>query len=871
MGSNSESSGYASSKNEVESDLKSTTRSEPKFKEMEDTSEPCRLCFNYQKPSHFARDCQAPVKQVAPVSAVRIGNNQRDPNIVTDTFSLNDHFATVLFDSGADFSFISTKFAPLLNVKPRFKVPGYGNKSANVRVKRRIMAARSEAFRKEHAAARLHGSKSGHDTIWVIVDRLTKSAYFLAIREDYSMEKLARLYIDEIVAWHGVPTDGQSERTIQTLKDMLRACVIDLGDSWDVHLPLAEISYNNSYNSSIRCAPFEELYGRKCRSPVRIGPVAYRLRLPKELSSVHDTFHVSNLKKCLADANLHVPLDEIKVDKTLHFVEEPVEIIDREVKSLKRSEHLEESEVRKIASETLMLKAIRALRLKSAVLALVVASLCLGSSRLGSALKILACLNKFLCALGRGVLGKIWEWEWPWDLWKCLDKETLEIKVCQSLSLSLIILNNKTHNLLNVQPTTEPIIQLTTVNAEEKNTDQAVDAQFEPYEFINPFCTPTKDHPLEQVRGNPSKPVQTRRQLSTDLEMCMFALTLWKNKKDEDNTVIRNKARLVAKGYKREEGIDFEESFAPVARLEAAKYALEILKKHGMDKCDNLGTPMATKPKLDADLRGTLVGQTRYRSMIGSLMYLTSSRPDIVQADSGFELTAFSNVDHAGCLDTRKSTSGGIQFLGEKLVSWMSKKQDCTAMSTTEAKTEYQLTDMFTKALSQDRFEYLVKRLGMRCLTPAELEIATRTPMTKESVRINDLEPDDESVDTPLVSLFLDLDDDSDDGEVLNELEEYGNAGQLCRQSAINSFDEDDLAFQCMIGFRKFVAYFDPFLSMNIITRKAYNTIMVERLESTGKNLVAIVWDVYVFVGSFTYITDFVMLEDIGEFIGQTL
>ncbi|GJW10156.1 putative reverse transcriptase domain-containing protein [Tanacetum coccineum] len=151
---------------------------------------------------------------------------------------------------------------------------------------------------------KLPRSKNGHDTIWVIVDRLTKSAHFLAIREDYSTERLARIYIDEIVARHGVhvsiisdrdgrftsrcwqtvqkalgtrldistayhpQTDGQSERTIQTLEDMLRPCVIDFGDSWDVHLPLAEFSYNNSYHSSIRCAPFEALYGRKCRSPV---------------------------------------------------------------------------------------------------------------------------------------------------------------------------------------------------------------------------------------------------------------------------------------------------------------------------------------------------------------------------------------------------------------------------------------------------------------------------------------------------------------------------------------------------------------------------------------------------------------------------
>ncbi|GKD82071.1 putative reverse transcriptase domain-containing protein [Tanacetum coccineum] len=198
-------------------------------------------------------------------------------------------------------------------------------------------------------------------------------------------------------------------RMIQTLEDMLRACVIDFGGSWDVHLSLAEFSYNNSYHSSIRYAPFEALYGRKCRSPVlwaeigesiligpefvqettdkvvlikekpkaarerqksyvdnrrnplefkegpfeileRIGPVAYRLRLPKELSGIHDTFHVSNLKKCLADASLHVPLDEIKVDKTLRFVEEPVEIMDREVKSLKRSRILAKAETRGVTS-----------------------------------------------------------------------------------------------------------------------------------------------------------------------------------------------------------------------------------------------------------------------------------------------------------------------------------------------------------------------------------------------------------------------------------------------------------------------------------------------------------------------------------------
>ncbi|GJY21249.1 putative reverse transcriptase domain-containing protein [Tanacetum coccineum] len=115
---------------------------------------------------------------------------------------------------------------------------------------------------------KLPKTAAGYDSIWVIIDRLTKSAYFLPMKETDSTEKLMRLYMKEIVARHGIPTDGQSERTIQTLEDMLRACVIDFGNGWDRHLPLVEFSYNNSYHTSIKVAPFEALYGRKCRSPV---------------------------------------------------------------------------------------------------------------------------------------------------------------------------------------------------------------------------------------------------------------------------------------------------------------------------------------------------------------------------------------------------------------------------------------------------------------------------------------------------------------------------------------------------------------------------------------------------------------------------
>ncbi|GJS09031.1 putative reverse transcriptase domain-containing protein [Tanacetum coccineum] len=237
---------------------------------------------------------------------------------------------------------------------------------------------------------KLPKTNSGHDTIRVIVDRLTKSAHFLAIREDYSIERLEMLYIDEIVARHRFPMsiildrdgrftwlfwktlqkglgtqldmsttyhpqrDGQSERTIQTMEDMLRAYVIDFGGNWDVHLPPAEIGESSLNGPEMVQETTDKKgmmrFGKKGKLAPRyvgpfeilerIGPVAYRLRLPMELSKVHDTFHVTNLKTFLVDANLHVPLDEIEVEKTLHFVEKPIEIVDREVKTLKRSKIL---------------------------------------------------------------------------------------------------------------------------------------------------------------------------------------------------------------------------------------------------------------------------------------------------------------------------------------------------------------------------------------------------------------------------------------------------------------------------------------------------------------------------------------------------
>ncbi|GJR82595.1 copia protein [Tanacetum coccineum] len=249
----------------------------------------------------------------------------------------------------------------------------------------------------------------------------------------------------------------------------------------------------------------------------------------------------------------------------------------------------------------------------------------------------------------------------------------------------------------------------------------------------------------------------------------------------QNGDVLKNKARLVAKGYRQEEGLDFEESFAPVARLEAiiiflANDASKNMTKFDLDKSDPVDTPMVEQTKLDEDLLGIPVDQTQYHNTV-------------------MALTAY--ADHAGCQDTRRSTSSSAQFLGDKLVSWSSKKQTSTSISSIEAeyivmsgccaqilwmrsqlsdygfaynhiplycdnksvialccnnvqhsrskhidirhhfikeqvekgvlklysiRTRYQLADIFTKALPRERFEFILPRLGMKSMKPETLK-----------------------------------------------------------------------------------------------------------------------------------------------------
>nr|GEU81798.1 putative reverse transcriptase domain-containing protein [Tanacetum cinerariifolium] len=531
-----------------------------------------------------------------------------------------------------------------------------------------------------------------------------KSLYWWPnMKVDIAMYEALGTNLDMSTAYHP-QTDGQSERIIQMLEDMLRACVIDFESSWDLHLPLVEFSYNNSYHASIKAAPYEALYERKCRSPVcwsevgdsqltnkrakplefevgdmlllkvspwkgdecfgrrgklsscyigtfkilaRVGLVAYTLEFLEVLKGIHSTFHVSNLKKYLAKGDVVVPLDEIQLDNKLHMIEEPVEVVDREVTKDEGN---------------------------------------------------------------NGVEG-----------------------VTPTIVVSTVLVAATPRSVKIADPHVSTSI------------DQDAPSSSIP-------STQDQEHSLIISQGK---------------VMLIKLKWIYKVKTDEFSGVLKNKARLVAQRFMQEEGIDFDESFALVARIEAIRiFVANEYPSHVY--------------KLKKALYGLKQALRAWNDILSSLLISQHFPKD---------------SDYARCQDTRCSTSRSAQFLGDKLVSWSSKKQKITAISSTNAeymalsgccaqilwirshltyygfqfnkiplyydnkrvivlccnnvqhsrakhidvryhcskvnnrivelyfiRTEYQLADIFTKTLPRERFNFLIKKLAnKKCTVNAEV------------------------------------------------------------------------------------------------------------------------------------------------------
>nr|GEW17199.1 putative reverse transcriptase domain-containing protein [Tanacetum cinerariifolium] len=489
---------------------------------------------------------------------------------------------------------------------------------------------------------------SGYDSIWVIMDRLTKLAHFLPKKKTDNIEKLAELYLKEIVCRHGVPvsiisdrdkTDGKSERTIQTLEDMLQAYA----------------------------APFKALYGRMCRSPVywsevgesqltglelvnkvmlkvsqwrgvihfgklrklsrrfigpfkvikRIGPVAYKLELPDKLRGIHDTFHVSNLKRCFVNDDVVIPLDEVQLDDKLYFIEKPVKIMDRE-------EQVSSSLCKKTCNKASQVPRHRFLK----------------EGKLASSTNYVNTASSPINAA----------------------------------STPLNTASTPTNQDDSYIPSLEAIYEVLRdgIFASVSYDDEGVVGDFTNLDTtVNvspiPRSTIHSIHLTTQIHRDPTPAVQTRSKVNKSSRVHAFVIRtkwLYNNKKDERGVLVKYKARLVSQGHRQEEGIDYDEVFAPVARIEAIGiflafaasmgfivYQMDVKSAFLYGKIDEevyvsqpLGfidpkfpnktasTPIKTQKPLVKDEEAADVDVHLYRSMIGSLMYLTAFRTGIMFA-----------------------------------------------------------------------------------------------------------------------------------------------------------------------------------------------------------------------------------------------
>ncbi|GJT07911.1 retrovirus-related pol polyprotein from transposon TNT 1-94 [Tanacetum coccineum] len=619
----------------------------------------------------------------------------------------------------------------------------------------------------------------------------------------------------------------------------------------------------------------------------KVGTVAYRLELPQQLSRVYSTFHVSNLKKCLSDEPLAVPLDEIHIDDKLHFVMTPVNLRgeDQEVKT-SRNYHYQSSmgTQERPVSTRLQLHEQALFCYYDAFLTSV------EPKNYKEALTQACWIEAMQEELHEFERLEVWELVPPPD-----KAFVISLKWIYKVKLDELggILKNKARLVargyrqeegIDFEESFAPVARLEAIRiflAFAAHMNMVIYQMDVKTAFLNGnlreevyvsqpdgFVDPDKPNHVYKLKKALYGLKQAPRAWYDMLSSFLISNDFSKGSVDptmfirrEGNELILVQiyvddiifaastpelcdlfAKIMCSKFKMSMmgkisfflGLQISQSPRGIF-INQSKYALESLKKYGYESCDPVDTPMVEKSKLDEDKEGKAVDPSHYRGMIGTLLYLTASRPDLQFAicmcaryqarptekhlnavkrifrylkgtvhrglwypkDSSFALTAFADADHAGCQDTRRSTSGSIQLLGDRLVSWSSKRQKSAAISSTEAEyialsgccaqvlwmrsqltdygfgfnkipmycdnksaialccnnvqhsrskhidirfhfikehvengvielyfvnTEYQLADIFTKALGRERIEFLINKLGMRSFTPDTLK-----------------------------------------------------------------------------------------------------------------------------------------------------